>query len=610
MTRNSIFAFKDLTIGLCLLILMLARSASGQSQVSLQDLSFFQNAGSSWKLVSDVEADLQKNGVLTVSPGTGILVNLPDKKNPGKDLISSVQYGDLDLELDYMMAKGSNSGIYLQGRYEIQLLDSWGVKNPRAGDNGGIYERWDESKPDGQKGYEGYPPRQNVSRAPGLWQHLKISFQAPRFDPSGKKTENARILSVVLNGVVIHENIELFGATRGAMGNEGPLGPLRIQGDHGAVAFRNLIVTPYDKPRPRITDLKYELYRGKFTTMPDFSSLKAEQRGSVAILGEGVSAIDNEFAIRYSGTMIVAAPGEYNFNLNASGGAAMLKIGTKEVIPFTGWRGKGKVVLQEGTSPFEIIYSKHIDWAGSAVALTISGPGIREYLASDKNLSGGNSVDPILVSEADNKLLRSFMDLPDGHRVVHAISLGSPEKIHYTYDMDNGTIVQVWRGEFLDATPMWHSRGDGSSRPVGAVQYFGKPVPTVAMLPTPQSQWAADTTGSAFRTKGYMLNANEEPTFRYLTFGASVSDAARVMENGQGISRTITVENAPQNFYVRLAAAKSIEQKSENLYLIDDQSYYLRLDDSGKMKPVIRDVNGQKEIIIPIQNKITYSILF
>ena len=137
------------------------------------------------------------------SAGTGALVNTPGSKTPGTDLYSNMEHGDADLELDYMMAKGSNSGIYLQGRYEVQLLDSWGVVNAKAGDNGGVYERWDESRPQGKKGYEGYAPRQNVSKAPGLWQHLKISFQAPRFE-NGQKNANAKMLRIELNGVLIN----------------------------------------------------------------------------------------------------------------------------------------------------------------------------------------------------------------------------------------------------------------------------------------------------------------------------------------------------------------------------------------------------------------------
>jgi len=74
---------------------------------------------------------------------------------------------------------------------------------------------------------------------------MKISFQAPRFDGQGKKIENARILRIELNGVTIHEDVELSGPTRGAMGNdEVTKGPLRIQGDHGPVAFRNVYVRP------------------------------------------------------------------------------------------------------------------------------------------------------------------------------------------------------------------------------------------------------------------------------------------------------------------------------------------------------------------------------
>ena len=94
--------------------------------------------------------------------------------------------------------------------------------NPQSGDNGGVYERWDESKPDGQKGYEGHAPRQNVSRAPGLWQHIKISFQAPRFE-GGVKVVNAKMLSVTLNGVLIQEDVDLTGPTRSSIAEDGPM---------------------------------------------------------------------------------------------------------------------------------------------------------------------------------------------------------------------------------------------------------------------------------------------------------------------------------------------------------------------------------------------------
>src|SRR5687768_13999026 len=148
--------------------------------VNLQNLNDFRPGISNWKIAGDVYYDINKAEAGKTSPGNGIVVNEPSDKNKAH-LLTTMEHGDIDLELEFMMAKGSNSGVYLQGRYEIQLYDSWGETNPKSSDCGAIYQRWDESKPEGKKGYEGHPPAQNVSKAPGLWQHYRIVFQAPRF---------------------------------------------------------------------------------------------------------------------------------------------------------------------------------------------------------------------------------------------------------------------------------------------------------------------------------------------------------------------------------------------------------------------------------------------
>ena len=203
------------------------------------------------------------------------------------------------------------------------------------------------------------------------------------------------------------------------------------------------------------------------------------------------------------------------------------------------------------------------------------------------------------------------MDIPDGPRVTHAISVGSPEQVHYTYDMDHGTLVQVWRGGFIDATPMWHDRGDGSSRPQGAVQHLMKqPELTLAKLSSANSAWVEDTTGSAFRTKGYKLDKNNQPTFRYQMHGTSVEDALQVLEGGKGVQRNIRVQSPVKNLYVRLAEGSSIEQTSKGMYLIDGKAYYLRLDDAGGQKPIVRNIGGKQELIVPMGNQLSYSILF
>lgn len=194
------------------------------------------------KVVGDPHAKKWK----VVKPGKAILYN----GDAGKavNLVSKELHGDAELDVEFMIPKGSNSGIYLMNRYEIQILDSYGKPDSDItyGDCGGIYERWDESKPTNEeKGYEGTAPSTNACTAPGTWQRFHILFRAPRFDGEGKKTENARFVRVEHNGVVIHEDVEVTGPTRG--GEDGPevaSAPISIQGDHGPVAFRKFLVRP------------------------------------------------------------------------------------------------------------------------------------------------------------------------------------------------------------------------------------------------------------------------------------------------------------------------------------------------------------------------------
>lgn len=153
------------------------------------------------------------------------------------DLISDEAFGDCELYLEYMLSQGSNSGVYLQGLYEIQLFDSFGFAGAlMPGDNGAIYRLHDNTG--------GWPPRVNASRPPGAWQSLQVWFRAPRFE-NGRKTANARFLRVLLNETLIHEDVEVSGPTGSHRGMvEGPTGPLQLQGDHGPVAFRNIYIRP------------------------------------------------------------------------------------------------------------------------------------------------------------------------------------------------------------------------------------------------------------------------------------------------------------------------------------------------------------------------------
>jgi hypothetical protein len=190
---------------------------------------------SKWSVVSAVRLKEGMPGQFDSDKGEGVLLNGGDGR--GVDLLSETRHGDCEVHVEFNVAKGSNSGVYFQGQYEVQILDSFGRKDAdlKYGDCGGIYNT--------------RAPDTNASKAPGEWQTFDVIFRAPRFDAAGKKTADARFVKVVHNGKVIHEDVAVKGPTTAALGGpETAEGPLMLQGDHGPVAFRNIRLKPLPRP--------------------------------------------------------------------------------------------------------------------------------------------------------------------------------------------------------------------------------------------------------------------------------------------------------------------------------------------------------------------------
>jgi hypothetical protein len=194
-----------------------------------------------WYAASDVYIKPLKPRDLLLPVGQAgggmVLVNGPDGRT--EDLVSKESFGDFELYLEFLVTAKSNSGIYLHGLYEIQILDSYGSPAaPGVHDSGAVYERWIDNK-----GVGGTAPAQNVSLPPGEWQSFYLSFRAPRFDRSGRKTEDARLLRLDYNGATVQRDVVLPGPTRASLEiPEARSNPLMIQGDHGPVALRNIYV--------------------------------------------------------------------------------------------------------------------------------------------------------------------------------------------------------------------------------------------------------------------------------------------------------------------------------------------------------------------------------
>ena len=147
------------------------------------------------------------------SAGNGVLKNA----GSGANLVTTAKYEDFRLQLEVNCPKGSNSGIYLRGRYEVQVEDAIDPE-PKSTDLGGVY------------GF--LVPNENASAGAGNWQTFDITLVGRR-------------VTVVLNGKTIIGDQTIPGITGGALdSDEGAPGPIFLQGDHGAVSYRNLRITP------------------------------------------------------------------------------------------------------------------------------------------------------------------------------------------------------------------------------------------------------------------------------------------------------------------------------------------------------------------------------
>lgn len=135
----------------------------------------------------------------------------------GANIRTTAKFNDFKLHVEFRVPKGSNSGVYLRGRYEAQIMDSYG-NEPSLGDLGAIY------------GF--IQPLELPAKEAGEWQTYDITLVG-------------RVVTVILNGKTIIHKSEIPGITGGAIdSNEAEAGPIMFQGDHGPIEYRNIILTP------------------------------------------------------------------------------------------------------------------------------------------------------------------------------------------------------------------------------------------------------------------------------------------------------------------------------------------------------------------------------
>lgn len=578
---------------------------------SMSSLDDFQPTGDNWIMVDEPLFGLEKPNTVKYSKGNNAILNLNNQvgKGANKHLFSKMEHADIDLEMEVMMPKGSNSGIYFQSRYEIQLLDSWGVTKPKHSDIGGIYQRWDESLPEGEKGYEGIAPPVNAAKAPGVWQHFSISFIAPRFNDQGEKISNAIFKSVTLNGVLLHENKELTGPTRAAVsGKEVAFAPLMIQGDHGPVAIRNIKYKAYQDIQVSLQDLTFKYAEGEFEKIPDFDTLEIIAEGKAESFNILNYAARNErYAIQFQGKLIAPSTGVYLFDLT-SGDGTNFYIDDKFVVGHDKrhWRSTrtGIVELTKGEhsvrlDAFEYQYVP-------AVTLGYEGPGIKyQYLPSTPPRPGISASDHILLEVGDKSILqRCFMDFY-GESMTLAVAVGNPEKLHYAVDLGTGSLIKTWRGGFADMTGMWHSRGESQQLEATGTGVYGAKGLIINQLYGLDTPWKDKD--EFFKSVKYELQELNRPVFTYQYMNTTLED--RIVPNTEigGLTRTLTLSGLDKNIYARVATAPFINDLGNGLYSIQNE-FYIQLDPS--VRAFKRRSEGAAELLLPLNGSVSYTLIW
>lgn len=628
-------------IRLLLIAVLFGFNLSAQEQIKLDNLNDFKEQAGNWQIVGDVivnrHIDVHHKSVeghdskkkkkrrkrkrnvveqpkaIKSTPGTGILLNINDKEKSDA-LVTNWEHGDLLLELEIMLPKGSNSGLYFQGRYELQLKDSWGVKIPLGSDMGGFHNNWEK---DEDKIFRGIPPTSNASKAPGLWQKYKVHFQAPRFNEAGDKISNAKFISVDLNGVRIHSNVEVSTYTGGPIEkNEVAKGPLLIQGNHGPVAIRNFKYQLLKESSVTLASLSYVTYKGAFKGLDELNDRAKVSSGKANKIDVLSAGEEDEYGIMYIGTLNVEDEDDYTISVGYTGGVKLI-VDNKKVVEDNSSSGqgllKGDVKLTKGEHKFILINIKSAGWRAPRLGLSIKSKSTnsKDFHTYDSYPPNINTVSPIFVQpDSKPRLLRAFVSFNgDGKRLSHTIGIGTPEGVNYIYDLGAGNLVGVWRGDFVDATPMWHSRGDGSFRPKGAVQwtFLNQPIAQLSSLVEafPDTGLAPD-----FVSKGYTIDkASGLPVFKYRYKDVDIENRITSDSNNNYVVNDIQFSKSGlTNWYCKLASGK-VKKMTDGSYLVEEQQYYVKV--LTGQTPVVREANGETELIIPVDgSKIKYEIIW
>lgn len=442
-------------------------------------------------------------------------------------------------------------------------------------------------------------PLKNASKADKLWQKIEIIYS------SKKEVKRGIIEKVVLNGLTIHENV--FLQETKSLENNTPT--FSFINQKGEFAFRNFEYLNYSSEKPiSINSLSYQIQEtfdwGKNFEIKNTPIVKGKSDELTALVPNDF----NNFILTYKGKMEVKKTDKYSLTLDYMG-VASLKIDGKEIVGSKEYLYRipqtAIIELKKGEHDFEYQYQRL--WWRPALGLFVSSATVRPYpLHASNTLPVPDMVGEYIVNPtAKTEMIRSFM-MFNGKKKTKVISVGFPDntnsnsRINYSFDLDQGTLLYAWKGDFADVTEMWHERGEPQIiKPIGLQTKFdGKPNLIIGSNPSVDSlNYEKDLI-----YKGYQLDTFGNPIYLYNFKNSKIF----IQYNKKGNLLNCSIKASQgSNLNYKIISGKFISKLDKFSYLVDDKFIYF----NPKSNPIIqrKTIDGE-ELIMSLKNPINYSI--
>ncbi|WP_436489595.1 family 16 glycoside hydrolase [Chitinophaga sp. ARDCPP14] len=571
-------------------------------EINLDNTNAFTATDHHWRIAGNVYADRQQPHHMEIAAGKGILVcDLSGNTADSTELRTKLVHGDLDLELDFMLSADAAASILFQGKYTLQLKDSWLKDSVTNTDCGAI---------------EGRPPVLNACKAPGLWQHLSVKYKALRPstpDSNGVySASESGFASVELNGRAV-SRLQIINTHDTAL-RDVP-GPLRFIVHKGPVVFRNIRYKTYGNDRAKLADMRFRVYKGVYKNHDTLQQLTPVKSGSTDSLTFHTG--DKRAHLLVEGKLLVPVTGQYIFRLQA-GGPVRLMIDGNEIANNGGTRDYqrafyGDTTLEKGGHTFQLSYANYDE----SLVLLYEGPHIPFTALTTPASERMAEISPQMEYPVRNApaVQRGFIE-HRGKVNPYSIAVGMPGGLNYAYDMVNYSPLMTWHGRYLDIAEMWHERGEKQlEKPLGAALELAG-TPSIAELQAPDAPWpdSIREDSSSYTNRGYKLLPDGLPVYLYTLHQWSVEDYLHPRSDRKGLIREVTVTNNGStngNAWWLMASGGVIEKLPDGSYAVDDKQYYIET----ALSPQIVQSKGQYRLLVPLpadskKVNIHYSIIW